>query len=199
MPTLESVANEVHEIHVEIAALTQLVIQNRHGTTQDIQRPVILGLCMLAEVTGLNLESQLELARQLRAAITDNTTDTTMDHNGGETGNASTFGHLSCVFEAAVIQAFVTAGISEMRNRTRVGGQGGTQFIQRDSDVGALVWLNGLLLGTQMGALSQREITLYRNNIRWRMFNQDHSESWMREHLWRTAVKTILFLETQGL
>lgn len=195
MTTLVTVAKEVHEVHDKITELTQFVMQNRLSTAQAIQRPTILGLCTLAEVSRLDQTGRLALADQLRAAITAETTDLTMDHDGGETGNASNFEHLTCAFETAVLRAFETAGVVGMKDRMKIERRG--PVIERDDDVGALMWLNGLLAQheTPMDSLSRREIILYRNNIRWRMFNQEYSSLWMREHLWRTATKTILYLE----
>lgn len=182
-------------MHDELTDFVKSFPIGRKFTSQDTKRNTILGLCTVAEVDGITPEQRTALMTGLRAAMTNRTTDQTMDHDGGVTGNPSSFEHLSCAFETAVLRAFETAGIPDVRGRMVT--RRGNGVIQSDDQVQALVWLDGLLQnqGTSMDNLTRREVILYRNNIRWRLINQDNSATWMREHLWRTVSKTILYIE----
>ncbi|RPB13465.1 hypothetical protein P167DRAFT_564632 [Morchella conica CCBAS932] len=144
-----------------------------------LRRVALLGLCTTLEINALPDNERMTLRTRLCKILLTRTTENTMYYNEA-TSRAE---HLSEVFECGVLDAFEYAGL-DLSGRvwvkaTKKTPEGGMAIA--GDDVGALLWVKGLVGEMTMDDVSRRELVLWANNVRRRMVGMPASPIWMRE------------------
>lgn len=144
----------------------------------------LLGLCTTLEINALPDNERMTLRTRLCKILLARTTENRMYYNAA-TSRAE---HLNEVFECGVLDAFEYAGLDLSRRvwvkATKKTPEGGMAIA--GDDVGALLWVKGLVGEMTMDDVSRRELVLWANNVRRRMVGMPASPIWMRELVcWR--------------
>ncbi|KAH8148007.1 uncharacterized protein LAJ45_08109 [Morchella importuna] len=124
----------------------------------------LLGLCTTLEINALPDNERMTLRTRLCKILLARTTENRMYYNAA-TSRAE---HLNEVFECGVLDAFEYAGLDLSRRvwvkATKKTPEGGMAIA--GDDVGALLWVKGLVGEMTMDDVSRRELVLWANNAR---------------------------------
>lgn len=155
------------------------------------QRVMLLGLCTSAEISALKPDTRSTLLHRLCRVLLNRTTENTIFP--GE--------YLGEGFECSTLDAFEYAGL-DISSRTRActtieQPDGGTRLIEKDEDVGALLWISRLLHGDdpQLDLVVRTCAVLWANWARSRLVGRLMSKLWVREMLWNTVTAVITYIE----